>query len=488
MSTSFVQNPLHQNTVVDAVSSAEIKTDITDPSNAANITDNTKNTVVDAVSSTEIKTDITDPSNAAKITDNTIRNSGKISGAMQFSSENAASAFTDISKILNGGGTNEEKKVKIVDKSKDVRDTILQVFANMAIGILGSSKEGAVDEKEPPGIEKLSKAFSFLGHKIDDKNDSDKDKRLKDTAEAFIGLINDKDIDEDTKKSIETSFKKTPDIAKIAQIQEGVENKDPEKSKDEQTPNNNSQSLESASTDNLRDPSSYDGKDWEDFYKNAIYCARGAIAIGLLFAPGGIFLAPLFLWATKDLGRSSEEIEQEQKELEEAKIQSKENLGLLLKQVIEYLPDPIQYLQDFKNYLLGPKKVNQNEFDEQGEDLKPPVNNSSNQPQPIQKKPDEITSTGIEAQEFVDKENASLQRTHETLEANQKSLNRVGSEDIKKTDTIIIDRDSDVALNQIIGGLSQTNLKDKDKDETTSHGVSTTKVGGVVVGGSAKGA
>jgi hypothetical protein len=231
------------------------------------------------------------------------------------------------------------------EQSKVENDTTLQVFANMAIGMLGSSKEGVADEKETPGIEKLSKAFAFLGHKINDEDDLEKDKRSADMVGDYASLMTNTEIDEDTKKSIETAFKETPDIAKIAQIQEGVENKDKQELEEVE---------KTIPTDDLKDPSTYDGKNWEDFKSKAIYGAKGAIAIGLLFAPGGIFLAPIFLYATKDFGRNPDDIEKEQKDAEAAELESGKAL---------------EFLNAFKKYLPDPKEVEQNEFDEKKVDF-----------------------------------------------------------------------------------------------------------------------
>ncbi len=391
----------------------------------------------------EITSDITDTSDVvANVMDNTIRNVGKINDAMQFSSETAASAFAAISDILNGEGTNEEKKSLISAQSKDVEDTALQVFANMAIGMLGSSKEGVLDEKETPGIEKLSEAFAFLGRKIDDKNDLDKDKRIEDMAGAYASLMNDKDLDDAAKKSIETAFKENPDIAKI---QEALENKDQQELEEEKknTPN-----------EDLKDSSIYDGKNWEDIKSKAIYGAKGAIAIGLLFAPGGIFLAPLFLYATKNFGRNPNEIDREQKEAEEAELKSEKAL---------------EFLNAFKKYLPDPEEVKQKE----GLELN---GNDSNQPQPIQRKPvDEVTTTGNKAEEFVKKEGDSLTKTGETLKVNQESLNRVA--------TTVVDEATKAALARIVGGLSGTNLKENEGNEATGHGVTAPQVGGGAVKG-----
>lgn len=409
------------------------------------------------VSHEEITLDIIDPSDVANVTDNTIRNVEKINKAMRFSSENAASAFADISGILNGGGTNEEKKAQIAEKSKDVQDTTLQVFANMAIGMLGSSKEGVVDEKEAPGIEKLSEAFAFLGHKINDEDDLEKDKRAADMVGAYASLMTDTEIDEDTKKSIETAFKETPDIAKIAQIQEGVENKDPKELEEVE---------KTIPTEDLKDSSTYDDKNWEDFKSKAIYGAKGAIAIGLLFAPGGIFLAPLFLYATKDFGRNPNDIEKEQKDAEAAELESGKAL---------------EFLNAFKKYLPDPKEVEQNEFDEKKVDLEVDYNDP-NQPQSIQRKPgdNKITIIGEEAEKFVKKENDSLTRTQGTLEANKEGLKRVEEVEVQNTASVV-DETTKAALASIIGGLGGTNMEEKRKDETTGHGVTTPQVGGGVV-------
>ena len=386
------------------------------------------------------------PDNIAAATDNAIKNVGEINNAMRFSSEEAAGAFAAISGILNGEGTNEEKKSRISAQSKDVKDTALQVFANMAMGMLGSSQEKDADEKETPGIEKLSKAFAFLGNKIDDTDDLKKDERLANMAGAYAGLMSDEEIGKDTKKSIDTAFKQTPDIAKIAQIQEGLENKAPQELEEvkKNTPN-----------EDLKDSSIYDGKNWEDFKSKAIYGAKGAIAIGLLFAPGGIFLAPLFLYATKNFGRNPNEIDREQKEAEEVALKSEKAL---------------EFLNAFKNYLPDPKEVKQKEGLESN-------GNDSNQPQPIQRKPvDEITTTGNKAEEFVKKEGDSLTKTGETLKVNQESLNRVA--------TTVVNEATKAALAGIVGGLSGTNLEEKHKDETTGHGVTTPQLGGGVVKGS----
>ena len=403
------------------------------------------------VSHEEITLDVIDPSDVATITDNTIRNAGEISDAMQFSSKNAASAFADISGILNGGGTNEEKKAQIAEKSKDVQDTTLQVFANMAIGMLGSSKEGVVDEKE-------SKAFAFLGHQINDEDDLEKDKRSADMVGAYASLMTDTEIDEDTKKSIKTAFEETPDIAKIAQIQEGVENKDPKELEEVE---------KTIPTEDLKDSSTYDDKNWEDFKSKAIYGAKGAIAIGLLFAPGGIFLAPLFLYATKDFGRNPDDIEKEQKDAEAAELESGKAL---------------EFLNAFKKYLPDPKEVKQNEFDEKKVDLEVDYNDP-NQPQPIQRKPgdNKITIIGEEAEEFVKKENDSLTRTRGTLEANKEGLKRVEEVGVQNTAVSVVDETTKAALASIIGGLGGTNMEEKRKDETTGHGVTTPQVGGGVV-------
>ena len=391
----------------------------------------------------EITSDITDTSDVvANVMDNTIRNVGKINDAMQFSSETAASAFAAISDILNGEGTNEEKKSLISAQSKDVEDTALQVFANMAMGMLGSSQEKDVDEKETPGIEKLSEAFAFLGRKIDDKNDLDKDKRIEDMAGAYASLMNDKDLDDAAKKSIETAFKENPDIAKI---QEALENKDQQELEEEKknTPN-----------EDLKDSSIYDGKNWEDIKSKAIYGAKGAIAIGLLFAPGGIFLAPLFLYATKNFGRNPNEIDREQKEAEEAELKSEKAL---------------EFLNAFKKYLPDPEEVKQKE----GLELN---GNNPNQPQPIQRKPvDEITTTGNKAEEFVKKEGDSLTKTGETLKVNQESLNRVA--------TTVVNEATKAALARIVGGLSGTNLEENGGGKTTGHGVTAPQVGGGAVKG-----
>ena len=403
------------------------------------------------VSHEEITLDVIDPSDVATITDNTIRNAGEISDAMQFSSKNAASAFADISGILNGGGTNEEKKAQIAEKSKDVQDTTLQVFANMAIGMLGSSKEGVVDEKE-------SKAFAFLGHQINDEDDLEKDKRSADMVGAYASLMTDTEIDEDTKKSIKTAFEETPDIAKIAQIQEGVENKDPKELEEVE---------KTIPTEDLKDSSTYDDKNWEDFKSKALYGAKGAIAIGLLFAPGGIFLAPLFLYATKDFGRNPDDIEKEQKDAEAAELESGKAL---------------EFLNAFKKYLPDPKEVKQNEFDEKKVDLEVDYNDP-NQPQPIQRKPgdNKITIIGEEAEEFVKKENDSLTRTRGTLEANKEGLKRVEEVGVQNTAVSVVDETTKAALASIIGGLGGTNMEEKRKDETTGHGVTTPQVGGGVV-------
>jgi hypothetical protein len=389
----------------------------------------------------EITSDITDPSDVvANVMDNTIKNVGKINDLMRFDSEKAASAFTAISGILKGAGTNEEKRNLIAaEQGKVEDDTTLQVFANMAIGILGSSKEGVVDEKGTPGIEKLSEAFAFLGNKIDDKNDLDKDKRIENMAEAYDSLMNDEDLDDDAKKSIETAFKENPDIAKI---QEALENKDQQELEEVE---------KTTPTEDLKNPFIYDGKNWEDFKSKAIYGAKGAIAIGLLFAPGGIFLAPLFLYATKNFGRNPNEIDREQKEAEEAALKSEEAL---------------QFLNAFKNYLPDPKEVKQKEGLESN-------GNDSNQPQPIQRKPvdNEITTTGNKAEEFVKKEGDSLTKTRETLKVNQESLNRVATDEATKA-----------ALARIVGGLSGTNLEENEGNKTTGHGVTTPQVGGGGVG------
>jgi len=380
------------------------------------------------------------PDNIAAATDNAIKNVGEINNAMRFSSEEAAGAFAAISDILNGEGTNEEKKSRISAQSKDVKDTALQVFANMAMGMLGSSQEKDADEKETPGIEKLSKAFAFLGNKIDDKNDLDKDKRIEDMVGAYASLMNDKDLEEDTKKSIETAFKETPDINKIVEIQKGVENKGKQELEEVE---------KTTPTEDLKNPFIYDGKNWEDFKSKAIYGAKGAIAIGLLFAPGGIFLAPLFLYATKNFGRNPNEIDREQKEAEEAALKSEKAL---------------EFLNAFKNYLPDPKEVKQKEGLESN-------GNDSNQPQPIQRKTvdDEITTTGNKAEEFVKKEGDSLTKTGETLKVNQESLNRVA--------TTVVDEATKAALARILEGLSGTNLKENEGNETTGHGVTTSQVG-----------
>jgi len=352
------------------------------------------------VSHEDIRLDITDPSNVDNITDNTIRNAGEISDAMQFSSKNAASAFTAISVILQGAETNEKKRKLIaVEQSKVENDTTLQVFANMAIGMLGSSKEGVVDEKKAPGIEKLSKAFAFLGHQINDEDDLEKDKRSADMVGAYASLMTNTEIDEDTKKSIETAFKETPDIAKIAQIQEGVENKDKQELEEVE---------KTIPTDDLKDPSTYDGKNWEDFKSKAIYGAKGAIAIGLLFAPGGIFLAPLFLYATKDFGRNSEQADEEKQKAEE-----KESAVTL------------EFLNAYKKY-LNPKEVEQNEVDEQGEKSGLVNKNQT----------DEATIVGEKAEKFVEKENDELGINQEALKTGQKSLERVGKGQIVDSDVV----------------------------------------------------
>ncbi len=463
------------------------------------------------VSHEEITLDTVDPSDVANITDNTIRNAGEISDAMQFSSKNAASAFADISGILNGGGTNEEKKAQIAEKSKDVQDTTLQVFANMAIGMLGSSKEGVVDEKEAPGIEKLSKAFAFLGHQINDEDDLEKDKRSADMIGAYASLMTDTEIDEDTKKSIKTAFEETPDIAKIAQIQEGVENKDPKELEEVE---------KTIHTDDLKDPSTYDGKNWEDFKSKAIYGAKGAIAIGLLFAPGGIFLAPIFLLATKNFGRNPDDIEKEQKDAEAAELESEKALELL---------------NAFKKYLSDPEKVKQNEVElrEQNEEKDDPgldekiankdeekdgdkivreeggeleldnkkaleaeaveaeaeaaakgleqneVDEQGEKSGLVNKNPtDEATIVGEKAEEFVEKENDSLTRTQGTLGVNKEGLKRVKEVEVKNTAASVVDEATKAALANIIGGLGGTKMEEKHKDETTDHGVTKPQVGG----------
>jgi len=464
--------------------------------------------------------DITGLSDFANITDNAIRNAGEISDAMQFSSKNAASAFTAISGILQGAGTNEEKRKLIaVEQSKVENDTTLQVFANMAIGMLGSSKEGVADEKETPGIEKLSKAFAFLGHKIDDDTDElAKDKRCQDMALAYAGLMTDTEIDEDTKKSIETAFKETPDIAKIAQIQaqEGEENIELKELEEvEKTIPTD------IHTDDLKDPSTYDGKNWEDFKSKAIYGAKGAIAIGLLFAPGGIFLAPIFLLATKNFGRNPDDIEKEQKDVEAAELESEKALELL---------------NAFKKYLSDPEKVKQNEVElrEQNEEKDDPgldekiankdeekdgdkivreeggeleldnkkaleaeaveaeaaakgleqneVDEQGEKSGLVNKHPtDEATIVGEKAKEFVKKENGSLTGTQETLEANKEGLKRVEEVEeveVKNTAVSVVDETTKAALASIIGGLGGTEMEEKHKDETTGHGVTTPQVGG----------
>jgi hypothetical protein len=382
------------------------------------------------VSYEEITLDIIDPSDVANVTDNTIRNVEKINKAMRFSSENAASAFADISGILNGGGTNEEKKAQIAEKSKDVQDTTLQVFANMAIGMLGSSKEGVVDEKETLGIEILSEAFAFLGHKIDDTDESEKQKRLEDMAGACASLMSDKELDEDTKKSIETAFKETPDIAKI---QEGVENKYKQELEEVE---------KTIPTEDLKDSSTYDDKNWEDFKSKAIYGAKGATAIGLLFAPRGIFLAPLFLWATKDFGRNPDDIEKEQKDAEAAELESGKAL---------------EFLNAFKKYLPDPKEVKQKEGD------------------------NKITIIGEKAKEFVKKEDNSLIRTQETLKANKEGLQRVVEVGVQNTAVSVVNETTKEALASIIGSLGGINMKES-KDEANGHGVATRQVdGGAIV-------
>ena len=391
--------------------------------------------------------DAVDLKHFPNIADNTIKNAGRINDVMRFSSENAANAFTAISNILNGEGNNEEK-IKLIAEEQDKvgDDTTLQVFANMARGMLGSSKQENLDEKEVEGIEKLSEAFAFLGHKIDDTDEPEKQKRLEDMVGAYASLMNDKDLDKDTKKSIETAFNETPDIAKIAQIQEGVENKDPQKLEEAK------KTIPINTEDDLKDPSTYDGKNWEDFKSKAIYGAKGAIAIGLLFAPGGIFLAPLFLWATKNWG-NPDEVEKEQKDAEAAGLESEKAL---------------EFLNAYKKYLPDPKEVNQNEGEERKKDS-----------ELVEKKTiDKTTAVGEEAKKFVQKENDSLGRTQGTLQTNHEALERV--EEVKNTAVSVVDETTKAALASIIGGLGGTKMEEKHKDETTGHGVTAQPVGGAV--------
>jgi hypothetical protein len=235
--------------------------------------------------------------------DDAIKNCEKITAAMHFNSEGAAEAFKSIKSILQNEETsNEDKKIEIANKSETIKDTALQVFANIAIAILGSSKEKDVDQNiVDTGIKKLSGLFAFLEETIDDKDEKKKDERLQNVATDCFSLLSEIE-DKDTKNSILTAIGNIIDINKIV------------------------------STEDSRDSSSYDGKNWEDYKSKAILCSKGAIAIGLLFAPGGIILAGLFLLATKDFGCNSDEIDEPNDEKELLRI---EKLKTLVKNFLE---------------------------------------------------------------------------------------------------------------------------------------------------------
>ncbi|MES2961080.1 MAG: hypothetical protein V4694_01720 [Pseudomonadota bacterium] len=401
----------------------------------------------------EVPADLIDSSDVSTVTDNTIKNAAKITDAMRFNSAGAASAFAAIGGILqNKDITNEQKKAKIAEQSKDVEDTALQVYANMAMGMLGSSEKGATDEKEAPGIEKLSKAFEFLGHKIEDKDAAAKDNRLAEMAGAYASLMNDKEINEDTKKVIGTAFKENPDMVKVAEIQKDIEKQTPEEE----------QEGEEASASDERDASQYDGKKWEQYKRNAIYGAKGAIAIGLCFAPGGIFLAALFLYATKDFGRNPDDIEKEQKAEEEAALESEKSL---------------EFLNAFKKYLEPAEKEKENEGEEKEEVVETDVDDKPRE----RKSGEKITAVGEKAEEFVEEQEGSLKRTEGTLATNQKGLERV---DVQSVAASTVDEVTKAALASVIGGLGGANMEEHE-DKTTSHGVTTPQIGGAAKGKSA---
>lgn len=397
-------------------------------------------------------------SDIAAVTDNAIRNCAKITAAMRFNSAAAASVFASISGILqNSEISNEEKKAQIAEQSKGVEDTALQVYANMAMGMLGSSETRSVNAAETPGIEKLSAAFAFLGRPIKDEDAMDKDNRLADMVGAYAGLMKDEDIDAGTKKTFETSFNETPEIAKIAKMQEGiVESQAAEEAELEDQEEDKKTSA--VPIDDIRDVSNYDGKNWEEYKRNAIYGAKGAIAIGLLFAPGGIFLAPLFLWATKDFGRDPNEGLEEQRAAEAAEKQSQETL---------------EFLNAFKQYLPDPEVAKQNQSEEQEEDLE-----AEELPAPasLPRKPgDEVTAVGVEAEEFAKKEAASLERTGGTLVANQEALERVDA--VTQVATSTVDEATKAALAGVVGSLSGTSMEHTD-DANLTHGVTVPQVSG----------
>jgi hypothetical protein len=339
-------------------------------------------------------------SDIATATDNAIKNCKIITEAMRFDSVSAAQAFNSIKDILENKGTeNKDKKTQIANVSRVIEDTALQVYANMAIGMLGSSEEKEA-EAEARRINKLNTAFDFLDPENIVEDNNPKDKRLADMAGAYASLMTDTEIDEKTKESIETAFKLNPDIFKIAKIQEDLYNKDSQELEGEELEKN-------TPIDDLRNSSTYDGEDWENFKRKAILSAKGAIAIGLLFAPGGIFLVPLFLYATKNFGADPEKLEKEQdEEAKELKAQETSKI-----------------LNAFRNYLPDQKGERQEEGDEQDQDLV-----TANEPE---------TLTGEKAEKFVEKENGSLTRTQRTLEVNKDSLNRVGES--QKTDASVYD-------------------------------------------------
>jgi hypothetical protein len=171
----------------------------------------------------------------------------------------------------------------------------------------------------------------------------------------------------------------------------------------------------------------------------------------LLFAPGGIFLAPLFLLATKNFGRNPDEVNTEQKEAEAAELE---------------LGKALEFLNAFKKYLPDPKEAKPNEVDKQEVSLEEDSNNSSTRTSKAKEVAEITTVVGIKAEKFNEEQAKSLQRTNETLGANQEALKRV-----KKTPVDTVNEATREDLEGVIKALKGITTNMEESGNATGPGM-----------------
>lgn len=201
----------------------------------------------------------------------------KYPGNVKIIQGEAKEAFGKMREILESKKTPKEKQDAISKVQEGVTDNLTHAVANIFKALLGI-EEG----KGTAAIEKVSKAYDFL----ENKDEQDDDKYVDLAIEAQANILNDSDLDKETRETINQAF------SSAFLIDEKERDKQEEKKKKNMVPA--AVSPTEADATPKKKPMSLSSeqiaeKAWAS-YKNT--CALGkssarfAVAAGLFFVPG----------------------------------------------------------------------------------------------------------------------------------------------------------------------------------------------------------